>query len=80
MQGVEIHGLAQEVDGGGGLLIGQHGGEGEAGVIVDGDMQGLEAGELRAAAASAIAANGNLLKPGHALDVEMQQIAGGGCS
>jgi len=77
MEGIEIHGLAQEVDGGSGLLIGQQGGEGEAGVVVDGDMQSLEAKvSMTRAAAPAIATNGNPLKTGHSLDVEVQQIAG----
>ena len=76
--GVEGDGGVQEGDGGFGLLVGQHAGEGEAGVIVDGDVQSLPAGELRAAAATAIAANGDLLIAGHALDVEMEQIAGSG--
>ena len=60
------------------MLVGQHAGEGKAGVIVDGDVQSLPAGELRAAAAPTIATNGDLLIAGHALDVEMQQIAGSG--
>ena len=47
-------------------------------MIVDGDVQGLPAGELRAPATAAIAANGDLLIAGHALDVEMEQIAGSG--
>src|SRR6266478_1110611 len=75
--GVEGDRGAQEGDGGFALLVGQHAGEGEAGVIVDGDVQSLPAGELRAAAAAAIAANGNLLIAGHTLDVEVQQIARG---
>src|SRR5579863_3465428 len=74
--GVEGDGGVQEGDGSFGLLVGQHAGEGEAGVIVDGDVQSLPAGELRAAAAPAIAPNGDLLVAGHALDVEMEQIAG----
>jgi hypothetical protein len=45
-------------------------------VIVDGDVQSLPAGELRAAAAPAVATNGDLLIAGHAFDVEMEQIAG----
>src|SRR6266446_5775033 len=76
--GVEGDGGAQEGDGGFALLVGQHAGEGEAGVIADGDVQSLPAGKLRAAAAAAIAANGNLLIAGHTLDVEVQQIAGSG--
>ena len=78
MPGIEGNGGAQEDDGRFGLLVGQHAGEGEAGVIVDGDVQSLPAGELRAAAATTIAANGDLLIAGHALDVEMEQIAGSG--
>ena len=76
--GVEGDGGAQEGDGGLGLLVGQHAGEGEAGVIVDGDVQSLPAGELRAAAPPPVAPNGDLLIAGHALDVEMEQIAGSG--
>jgi hypothetical protein len=51
-------------------------GEGETGVIVDGDVQGLPAGELRAPATAAVAAVGDAVIAGHALDVEMEQIAG----
>jgi len=76
--GVEGNGGAQEGDGGFGLLVGQHAGEGEAGVIIDGDVQSLPAGELRASAATAVAADGDLLIAAHALDVEMKQIAGRG--
>ena len=76
--GVEGDGGVQKGDGSFGLLVGQHAGEGKAGVIVDGDVQSLPAGELRAAAPAAIAANGDLLIAGHALDVEMEQIAGSG--
>jgi hypothetical protein len=45
-------------------------------VVVDGDVQSLPAGELRAAAPTAVAPKGDLLIAGHALDVEMEQIAG----
>ena len=38
----------------------------------------LAAGELWAAAPTAVATNGDLLIAGHALDVEMEQIAGSG--
>src|SRR5208337_3115906 len=67
--GVEGDGGAQKGDGGWALLVGQHAGEGEAGVIVDGDVQSLPAGELRAAASPPIATKGDLLIAGHALDV-----------
>ena len=73
--GVEGDGGVQEGDGGLALLVGQHAGEGEAGVIVDGDVQSLPAGELRASSPPAVATNGDLLIAGHALDVEMEQVA-----
>src|SRR5712692_4077155 len=76
--GVEGDGGVQEGDGGWALLVRQHAGEGEAGVIVDGDVQGLPAGELRASPPPAVATNGDLLIAGHALDVEVKQIAGSG--
>src|SRR6202167_3775257 len=76
--GVEGDGGAQEDDGGFALLVGQHAGEGEAGVIVDGDVESLPAGELRAAAAAAVATNGDLLITGHAFDVEMEHVTGCG--
>ena len=76
--GVEGDGGVQEGNGGLALLVGQDAGEGDTGVIVDGDVESLPAGELRAAAAPAVATNGDLLIAGHALDVEMEQIAGSG--
>src|SRR5271169_3170332 len=77
MLGIESQSLAQEIDGRYGLLIGKQLGEGEAGVVVDGDMQGLPAEVSTArAATSTIATNGNPLKTGPSLDVEVQQIAG----
>jgi hypothetical protein len=74
--GVEGDGGVQEGNCGLALLVGQHAREGETGVVVDSDVQSLPAGELRAAMATAVATNGDLLIAGHALDVEMEQIAG----
>ena len=51
--GIEGDGGAQKGDGGCALLVGQDAGECEAGVIVDGDMQSLPAGELSAATPTA---------------------------
>ena len=73
--GVEGDGGVQKGDGSLALLVGQHAGEGEAGVIVDSDVQSLPTGELRATAATTIATNGDLLIAGHAFDVEVEQIA-----
>jgi hypothetical protein len=70
--------LAQEGDGGVGLLIGQDASEGHARVIIDGDVQGLPSGMFVLAAAAAVAAPRHLLEAGQAFDVEMEQIAGSG--
>src|ERR1700732_3903612 len=47
-------------------------------MIIDGDMQCFPAGELRASATSSVAAHDDLLKTGHAFDVEVQQVTGRG--
>jgi hypothetical protein len=60
------------------FLIGQHLGEGHAGVIVDGHVQRQEAGMFLLAAQPAIAAQANLREARHALDIQMQQVAGPG--
>ena len=73
--GIEIQGIVQKAEGGLGLLIGQQLGKGQAGVVVDGDVQGHGTGVLRQAAAAAVGAQRNLLITGKALDIEVQQIA-----
>ena len=60
------------------FLIGEDLSEGETRVIVDGDVQGLPSGMLVLAAAAAVGAPGDLLEAGHALDIEMEKIAGKG--
>ena len=74
----EVDGFAQKSDGGVGFLIGQDLSEGHAGVIVDGDVQGLPTGMLVLAAAAAVAAPRDLLEAGQAFDIEMEQVAGSG--
>jgi hypothetical protein len=76
--GEEIHRGAQKSDGAVGLLIGQDLGEGQARVIVDGDVQGLPTRMRVAATAATVAPPTHLLEAGHALDVEMQQVSGSG--
>jgi len=76
--GIESDGGAQEGDGGVGFLVGEHAGEGEAGVIVNGDVEGLPAGELRTAAAASIAAQRDALIAGEGFDVEVEQVSRGG--
>src|ERR1700692_5053804 len=78
MLSVEGDGGVQEGDSGLALRVGQQAGEGDAGVIVGGDVQSLPAGEPRASSPPSVATNGDLLIAGHALDVEMEQIAGSG--
>lgn len=46
-------------------------------MIIDGHMQCLRAGKLAPTAQPAIAANGNLLKTSHSLDIQVQQISWG---
>jgi len=60
VRGKEGQRVVQEGDGGGGLLIGQELGEGEAGVVVDGDMKGFEATVPAQAAETAFAAHPGL--------------------
>ncbi len=45
-------------------------------MIVDGDVQGLPAGELRTPATAAVAADGDALIAGHGFDIEMEQVSG----
>jgi len=74
--GKEVDGRVQEADGGFGLLIGEDLGEGHAGVIVDGHVQGDKAGMFAFATEPAIAAQADLRELRHALDIEMQEVAG----
>ena|SRR5579884_209646 len=73
--GIEGDGSTKEDDSSLALLVWKHAGKSEARVIVDGDMQSLPAGKLGATATATVAANRDLLIAGHALDVEMEQIA-----
>src|SRR5579862_5368082 len=71
-------GLAQECAGGNRLFVGQQGGESDAGVIVDGDVEELPAGAagfVLGISGKAMARFGNA---GQLFDVDVQQIAGSG--
>jgi len=70
--GIEVEGIAEKSDGGFGLLVGQHLGESQAGVVVDGDVQSFEAWVLMQASAATVGAQQNLLITGKALDIEVQ--------
>ena len=60
------------------FLIGQDLGEGQARVVVDGDVEGFPTGMLVLATATTVSPPRNLLEAGHALDVEMEQVTGSG--
>jgi hypothetical protein len=70
-------GGGEEGSGRGRLLIGQDLGEGDAGVIVDGDMDEVPAQAAGTAALVAMNAVADLGEAAEFLDIEMQQIAGG---
>ena len=76
--GVIIDGSLQESGGRRGFLIGQDLGEGDAGVVVDGDVHILPAGAMNATAAVAGDAATDGLEATDLLDIEVEQIAGGG--
>ena len=60
------------------VLIGQHLGEGHARVVVDGHVQGQKARMTALTAQPAIAAQRDLAEARHALDIQVQQVAGPG--
>ena len=72
----EVERVLQEQQRGLGLLVGQELREGDARVIVDGDVQCLAAGMPSEAATSAVATQGDLLILRQAFDVEVQQVSG----
>jgi hypothetical protein len=74
----ELYRRVQEVDGGFGLLVGQHLSEGQAGVVINGHMKCQKTGMLQLTAQAAIATATDLREARHAFDIEMQQIAGYG--
>ncbi len=69
-------GHVEEAPGGGMLLAGQDGGEGEPAVVIDGDVQVLVACASGLASAIAVDAVAGLDDAGQAFDVEVDQIAG----
>ncbi len=74
----KVNRVLEEGDGGVGLLIGEDAGKGHARVIVDRDVQGLPTRMFLLATAAAIATPNHLLEAGHALDIEMKEVAGAG--
>jgi hypothetical protein len=71
-------GLVEESDGGDTLLIGQDGGMGQAGMIVDGDKDKVVAGSADGIATVAGDAKADAMDAGKLFNVEMEEIAGVG--
>src|SRR5882762_9187355 len=71
-------GLAKESTGGSRFFVGHHGGESDAGVVVDGHVEELPTGAASFVAGIAGEAMAGLVDAGQLLDVDVQQIAGGG--
>ena len=76
-RGLIGHGSMQKSNGRSAGKVRQDLGESDAGVIVDGDVQVFPA-SMMFPAASPVGADGDFRKPTQMLDIEMQQIAGGG--
>jgi len=69
-------GHVEEKDRGGVFLVGQDGGERQPAVIVDRDVEVLVAGAPSLARAISVDAMTRLDDAGHALDIEVDQVAG----
>ena len=73
--GVEGEGLMEGGEGAGDFFVGEQAGEGEAAVIVDGDVEGLDAGAWIAMGAVAGGADTGAREAIELLDVEVEEIA-----
>ena len=69
-------GLAQGVEGAGDFFVWVEGDEGEAGMVVDGDVETLDAGAWIALGAVAGGADAGLGEAAQLLDVEVEEVAG----
>jgi hypothetical protein len=70
------HGLLEEGDGGGPLLVGENGGVGQTGMIIDGDKDEVVTGVADGIAGIAGNAEARAMNAGQLLDVDMEEIAG----
>jgi hypothetical protein len=78
VSGVEAEGLVQSVEDAGGAFVREETSEGEAGVIVDGDVETFEAGAWVALGTVAGGADAWATEATKLLDVEVEEFAGGG--
>jgi hypothetical protein len=77
VSGVEAEGLVQSVEDAGGAFVREETSEGEAGVIVDGDVETFEAGAWVALGTVAGGADAWATEATKLLDVEVEEFAGG---
>ena len=75
---VEGDGLMEGSEHAGGLFVGKKTGESEAGVIIDGDVQALDAGARIAVGAISCRPDAGTFKAAQLLDVEVEEFAGSG--
>ncbi len=78
MSGVEADGLVEGVEDAGRLFIREETSEGEAGVIVDGDVEAFDAGAGVAEGAIAGGADAWAREAAELLDIEVKELAWGG--
>jgi hypothetical protein len=76
--GVEAEGLVQSVEDTGGAFVREETSEGEAGVVVDGDVETFDAGAWVAEGAITGGADAWAIEATELLDVEVEKFAGGG--
>jgi hypothetical protein len=75
---VEGHGLVEGGQDAGSFFIGEKTGESQAGMIIDGDVEGLDAGAGIAMGAIAGGADAGLVKAAQLFNIQMKQLAGRG--
>jgi hypothetical protein len=78
VSGVETEGQVQSVENALDAFVGEETGEGEAGVIIDGDVEAFDAGAWVAEGAITGGAHAWTKKAPELLDVEVEEFAGGG--
>jgi hypothetical protein len=75
MCGVEGEGLVECGEDAGGLFVGAETSKGESGVVVDGDVEALDAGAWIAVGAVAGGADARFVEAAEFLDVEVEEVA-----
>jgi hypothetical protein len=78
VSGVEAEGQVQSLEDALGAFVREETGEGEAGVIIDGDVETFDAGAWVAEGAVTGGAHARAIKAAELLDVEVEEFAGGG--